>query len=162
MELKAATEADVPFIVEIEDSSEFREYIGKWTAEEHIGALRDSDTSYLIALDPSGSQIGYVILRGLESEHRSIELKRVAMLLPGQGNGKQVLRLVLKKVFEELGAHRLWLDVLESNLRAQHVYRSLGFQQDGMIPEGFFSDGKYHSLILMSLLDREYKAIYDR
>lgn len=84
------------------------------------------------------------------------------MLLPGQGNGKQVLRLVLKKVFEELGAHRLWLDVLESNLRAQHVYRGLGFQQDGILREAFFRDGKYQSLILMSLLDREYRAIYDR
>jgi diamine N-acetyltransferase len=162
MDLRAATEADISFIVEIEHSPEFHEYIAKWTVEEHQAALRDPNTGYLIALDSSGSQIGYVILRGLESEHRTIELIRVAMRLPGQGSGKHVLRLVLKKVFEELGAHRLWLDVLESNLRAQHVYLSLGFQQDGMIREGFFSDGKYHSLILMSLLDREYRAIYDR
>ena len=162
MELRAAKEADISFIVEIEHSPEFHEYIAKWTAEEHQAALRDPNTGYLIALDSSGGQIGYVILRGLESEHRSIELIRVAMRLPGQGNGKHVLRLVLKRVFEELGAHRLWLDVLESNLRAQHVYRSLGFQKEGVLREAFFRDGRYHSLFLMSLLESEYRAIYDR
>lgn len=102
MELRAATEADVPFIVEIEGSLEFREYIGKWTTEEHLAALGDPDTCYLMALDSSGRQIGYVILRGIDSEHRSIELKRVAMRLPGQGNGKQVLRLALKRYLKSL------------------------------------------------------------
>jgi len=162
MELRAATEADLSFIVEIEHSPEFREHIGKWTVEEHLAALCDPDTCYLIAADSSGSQIGYIILRGLKSEHRSIELKRVVMQSPGQGHGKEVLRLLLKKVFEEFSAHRLWLDVFESNHRAQHVYRSVGFQQEGILREAFFREGRYHSLFLMSLLDHEYRAIYDR
>jgi diamine N-acetyltransferase len=161
MQLRAATEADVPFIVVTEHSPQFREYIGTWTSEEHLAAMRDPDTRYFIALNDAGSELGYAILRGLSSEHRNIELKRVVMRSPGQGHGRQVLKFLLEKVFEEFGAHRLWLDVFESNLRARDVYLSLGFQQDGILRESIFRDGQYHSLLLMSLLDREYHAIHN-
>jgi RimJ/RimL family protein N-acetyltransferase len=158
MQLRPATEADLPFIVETEHAPMFSEYIGRWTSEEHAAAMREADTRYFIAQDDSGNALGYVILRGVQSEHRNIELKRVVMHSPGHGYGKQALRLLLKKVFEEFGTHRLWLDVFESNIRAQHVYRSLGFQQDGTFREAVYRDGKYHSLLLMSLLDHEYRA----
>lgn len=162
MELKEATETDLPFIIETEHSPEFRECIGRWAIEEHAAAMRDPDTRYLIALDDSGKKLGYAIVRGLQSEHHSIELKRIVIQPPGRGHGRKVLQLLLKKIFDEFGAHRLWLDVFEFNLRAQHVYRSLGFQQDGTFREAIFRDGKYHSLLLISILDREYRAAIDR
>jgi diamine N-acetyltransferase len=162
MKLRTVTRADVPFIVGTEHAPELREYIGTWTSEEHAAAMCDPDTHYLIALEDSGKPVGYIILRGLQSEHRNIELKRVVMISPGRGYGKEILRLLLSRVFDEFGAHRLWLDVFETNLRAQHVYRSLGFQHDGTFREAVFRDGKYHSLQLMSMLDREYRASCNR
>jgi RimJ/RimL family protein N-acetyltransferase len=159
MKLRAATAEDIPFIFETEHSPEFRECIGRWTRDEHEAAMRDPDTRYFIAIDDAGNSLGYVILCGLQSENHNIELKRIVIRAPGRGYGKQILQLLLGKVFGEFGAHRLWLDVFEFNLRAQHVYRSLGFQQDGIFREAVYRDGKYHSLLLMSMLDREYKPI---
>src|SRR5262249_20578236 len=132
MELSAATAEDIPFIVETENLPETRDYIRRWTPEEHATAMRDPDIRYIVALNDARRRIGFVILRGFQSEDRNIELKRVVMQSPGQGQGKQALRLLLKKAFEDFAAHRLWLDVFESNHRAQHVYRSLGFQQEGI------------------------------
>ena len=63
---------------------------------------------------------------------------------------------VIRIAFDELSAHRLWLDVFEHNARARHLYESLGFVQEGVLREAFYRDGKHYSLILMSLLDREY------
>lgn len=157
MRLRAATAEDIPFIFETEHLPQFREYIGQWTRDEHEAAMRDSDTRYYIAIGDSGDSLGYAILCGLQSEHRNVELKRIVIRTPGLGFGRQTLQLLLVKVFGEFGAHRLWLDVFESNLRAQHVYRSLGFQQDGIFREAVYRDGRYHSLLFMSLLDREYK-----
>lgn len=162
MKLKAATTTDIPFIVATEHAPELHEYIGTSTSEEHAAAMNDPDAHYLIALDGSGNSIGYVILRGLLSEHRNMELKRVVMASPGRGHGKEVLRLLLSKVFDEFGAHRLWLDVFETNLRAQHVYRSVGFQQDGVFREAVLRDGVFCTLLLMSMLDREYRVSGDR
>jgi RimJ/RimL family protein N-acetyltransferase len=53
----------------------------------------------------------------------------------------------VSKVFDELGAHRLWLDVFEHNARARHVYRSMGFAEEGV-------DG---SLVVMSMGEDEYR-----
>ena len=158
MELREATPADISFIVAVEQTPEFREYIGNWTHDEHAAAMRDPDARYFIALDNAENAVGYVILRGLQSEHRNLELKRVVMRSPGRGHGKQALQLLLKKIFDEFKAHRLWLDVFETNDRAQHLYRSLGFQQDGVFREAVYRDGKYHSLFLMSMLDHEYRG----
>lgn len=155
--LRDATETDIPWIVETECMPEFRTFIGRWTRDEHTSAMLDPDTRYFMVEDDSAEPLGYAILRGLLSSHRNIELKRIVIRLPGQGNGKQALSLLLKKVFEEFGAHRLWLDVFETNLRAQHVYRGFGFRQEGVLREAVYRDGEYHSLILMSLLDREYR-----
>jgi diamine N-acetyltransferase len=154
--LRDAIPSDIDSIIEIEHSPEFREYIGQWTSEEHSREMNDPGTRYFLALDDNESVIGYAILRGIRSEHRNLELKRITMRSPGRGHGRHVLQLLLEKAFREFGAHRLWLDVFETNLRAQHLYRSLGFQQDGVFREAVYRDGQFHSLFLMSMLDQEY------
>lgn len=78
---------------------------------------------------------------------------------PGQGAGRFMLNGILEYVFRELKAHRLWLDVFETNARAIHVYESLGFRREGVLREAIFRDGEYHTQILMSILDREYEAV---
>jgi diamine N-acetyltransferase len=66
---------------------------------------------------------------------------------------------ILDYVFQELKAHRLWLDVFETNKRAQHVYERLGFRREGILREAIFRDGEFHTQVLMSILDREYEAL---
>jgi RimJ/RimL family protein N-acetyltransferase len=66
---------------------------------------------------------------------------------------------ILDYVFRELKAHRLWLDVFETNTRAQHVYENLGFRHEGILREAIFRDGEFHNQRLMSILDREYEAL---
>jgi diamine N-acetyltransferase len=166
MHLRAATFDDVPQITAMEGLPEFRTFVGQWTEEEHRQKMASADVRYFVALsgqsevtDARQSQLtAFAILQGLESEHRSIELKRVVVKSPGQGRGRQILRELLAKVFHEFKAHRVWLDVFETNLRARHVYESLGFRYDGIFREANFRDGEYHSLCLMSMLDREYAA----
>lgn len=158
MQLKEAISLDISYIVSVEHKPEFREFIGNESIAEHEKALRDPGTRYVIAFDDENAKVGYAILRGVQSEHRNIELKRIVINAPGKGYGKQVLSSLLKKVFLELKAHRLWLDVYETNLRAQHVYRTLGFRQDGVFREAVYRDGRFHSLLLMSLLEDEYRS----
>jgi diamine N-acetyltransferase len=159
MNLREANETDIPIIVELEHAPGPSQYVSQWTREEHNAAMCNPDTRYFIAEDNSNMWLGYAILCGLQSEHRNIELKRIVMRSPGQGHGRQMLQMVLRKAFEEFKAHRVWLDVFEANLRAQHLYRSFGFQQDGILREAVCRAGKYHSLLLMSLLDREYRTV---
>ena len=60
--------------------------------------------------------------------------------------------------FRDLHAHRFWLDVKALNVRAQALYASEGFVEEGRLRESVKLAEGYESLIVMSLLDREYEA----
>jgi RimJ/RimL family protein N-acetyltransferase len=64
--------------------------------------------------------------------------------------------------FGDLRAHRFWLDVKSLNARALGLYASEGFVEEGRLRESVRVrlggvDG-YDTLIVMSMLDREYQA----
>jgi diamine N-acetyltransferase len=156
MLLRGARIEDVPQIMALERLTGYRMLVGSSSEEEHLQYLGCPDVRCFIAEQNANEVAGFAIICGLASEHRSLELKRIVVRVPGRGLGRQVLRLLLKKAFEEYGAHRLWLDVFENNLRAQRLYSSFGFRREGILREAVYRDGEYYSLILMSLLDREY------
>ena len=116
------------------------------------------DTRYFIVEIHPNTSAGFVILQGLVTLHRAIELKRVVLEVAGRGMGRRLMETILHKAFVELNAHKLWLDVYEQNARARHLYRSLGFREDGVLRDADYRDGHFCTLILMSLLEDEYAA----
>jgi diamine N-acetyltransferase len=72
------------------------------------------------------------------------------------------VRMLKQMAFRDLHAHRFWLDVKSLNTRALTLYASEGFVEEGRLREsvritGDAADG-YDSLVVMSMLDREYQA----
>ncbi len=76
--------------------------------------------------------------------------------------GRACVRLLKQMAFRDLHAHRFWLDVKQLNTRALALYASEGFVTEGCLRESVrvTADGAdgYDSLIVMSMLDREYQA----
>src|SRR5437762_11015396 len=114
MTLRRATPDDLPFLLKLERAYCDLGLLGADDPHVHECRLNDADCRYLI-VEEDGAAAGFVILRGLTSNNRCIELKRIAVAVPGRGLGRAVLNTILKIVFEELGAHRLWLDVFDHN-----------------------------------------------
>ncbi|HTZ56705.1 MAG TPA: GNAT family N-acetyltransferase [Acidobacteriaceae bacterium] len=158
MKFRNATAADIPQICALERLPQFRTLVGSWPEEEHLRTLANPDAAYLVVESLQGQVEAFAILRGLQSEHRAIELKRIVVGTPDGGIGKELLAEVAERAFGALGAHRLFLDVFVSNGRARYVYESFGFQKEGIMREAVYRDGQWHSLILMSLLENEYRA----
>lgn len=154
---RTAVEEDLAFLIEIEKRFHNEGFIGHDTREAHVSRMGEVDSMYLI-FEQDGRAIGYAILRGLESPHNSIELKRIAVAEPGLGVGRAALETVLGIAFGELRAHRLWLDVFVDNERARRAYRSLGFVEEGVQRESSLRRGSYRSQVLMSMLEPEYRA----
>ncbi|HEY1499380.1 MAG TPA: GNAT family protein [Acidobacteriaceae bacterium] len=158
MELRPARVDDIQAIMVMERLPACGAFVGNWTDEEHRTRLASGDCGYFVAELRAGEIAGFAILRGLTSPHRSVRLQRIVVAKPGNGIGRLMLCGILDHVFREVNAHRLWLDVFESNTRAQHVYASLGFRREGVLREAILRDGEYHTQLLMSILDREYEA----
>ena len=103
--------------------------------------------------------MGYLILAGLENANLSIELRRIVVTDKSKGYGKEALRLIKKLAFEQLKAHRLWLDVKGHNLRAKHIYEFEGFVVEGVLRECVKIEETFESLVVMSMLCSEYHKI---
>ncbi|HEX3894387.1 MAG TPA: GNAT family protein [Terracidiphilus sp.] len=158
MLLRAAVTDDIPAILQIEQTPLARTYVGQWTEQRHLATLTGGDARYLVNASETGSLQAYVILRGFSEDSSAIELKRVVVAMPERGLGRKVVTEVQRMVFEEMGAHRLFLDVFEDNARARHLYESLGFTYEGVMRDAANRDGVWYNLHLMSMLENEYRG----
>ena len=53
--------------------------------------------------------------------------------------------------------HRVDLKVLDYNKRAIRCYEKCGFKIDGILRDSAFIEGSFHSDIIMSILEDEWK-----
>ena len=154
---KQTSETDLDFVMVMERAPENAPFIRQWSIQEHRSAISDDNMAHLIVENASNNKvIGYVILIGLENPDKSIELKRIVIEEKNRGFGKEALQLVEKMAFENLGAHRLWLEVMENNDRAIKLYESEGFTLEGVHRESLKQGENYVSLRVMSMLTHEY------
>lgn len=157
--LLRTTENDLDFVLSAEQSAENRSFVTVWAREQHLGAITSEDLSHLIIENTAdGSRVGYIILAGLADANESIEFRRIVVTEKGKGYGKEALRLVKKLAFEDLKAHRLWLDVKVHNVHARHLYESEGFVAEGVLRECVKTEVGFESLVVMSILTGEYHS----
>jgi RimJ/RimL family protein N-acetyltransferase len=159
--LRPTMSSDLDFVISVEQDTANRPFITPWDRTQHEGAIRFPDfRHFIVEAGPGYPSAGFVILQGCRNPHRSIELKRIVLspAQQGQGIGRACLRRLAQMAFRDLGAHRFWLDVKALNVRAQALYRSEGFVEEGRLRESVRTDDGYDSLIVMSMLAQEHTA----
>ena len=157
IELRRTTENDLPYVLSAEGDDDSSRFIAVWPEEKHRAALDDTNIAHLIiAFKPHSQPIGFVILAGVQGEHRSIEFMRIVVTDKGKGYGRAAVRAIKRHAFETLSAHRLWLDVKEQNTRARAVYEKEGFHYEGTLRECLKGPEGFESLMVMSILEQEY------
>ncbi|WP_084219624.1 GNAT family N-acetyltransferase [Jeotgalibacillus soli] len=67
-----------------------------------------------------------------------------------KGYGTEALKL-LDYGFGMLNLHRIELDVYNHNDRGMHVYKKIGFKQEGILRVYLFINHRYYDLIMMSI-----------
>ena len=154
--------SDLDWVVSVETDSANLPFITPWDRTQHEGAIRFPDSRHFIVETGDGAaRAGFVILQGCRNPNRSVELKRIVLQPKGQGLGRACVRLLKRMAFRDLAAHRFWLDVKALNTRAVALYASEGFVEEGRLRESVrtpTSQSGWDSLVLMSMLDREYEA----
>lgn len=157
IQLRATTANDLDDVHLMENDAENSPFIGNWTLDQHRESLSNSDIHHFIIEDCiEKKRIGYAIIKGLESPHKSLELMRIVSAIKGRGIGRQAIRKIQEWAFSDQNAHRLWLDVRTNNPRAKHLYESCGFKVEGELRECIFEDQQFHSLYVLSILKQEF------
>ena len=155
--LKKTTIEDLDFVIQTENHRENKDFVMSWTLKQHRDSLLDEDKLHLIIETSDKKRIGYAILAGLKNINSSIELVRIVIADKGKGYGRTSIKAIQKYTFENLNAHRLWLDVKDYNERARYLYQSTGFVEEGRLRECIKNGDRYESLIIMSILQKEYR-----
>jgi RimJ/RimL family protein N-acetyltransferase len=128
------------------------------TRHEHADRL-----DLAIVEKASGEYAGEVVLNDLDQVNRSCGLR--IGLRPGfrdRGLGSEAVRLVLEYAFDQVGLHRIALEVFSFNQRAQAVYERAGFVREGALRDALLWDGEFHDAIVMSILAHEWRVAASR
>jgi RimJ/RimL family protein N-acetyltransferase len=125
-----------------------------WSTNDTDGAVGFS----VVSVD-TGELAGHASLWGATVRRRCATLG--VLLGPehrGRGLGRETLRLMLRYGFQEMGLHRVQLEVWAFNDRALRCYRSAGFVEEGRRRQVTFHDGRWHDEVLMAVLRAEWSA----
>jgi diamine N-acetyltransferase len=132
-------------------------FITPWERTQHEAAIRFPDFRHFVIEGGEGLEpVGFLILIGCRSRNQSLELKRMVVQHKGQGYGRAALRVAKKVAFDDLAAHRFWLDVRTHNVRAKALYDGEGFVQEGLLRESVRGADGFESLVVMSMLQSEF------
>jgi len=134
-----------------------KESIAAWLKK--ISHVHDDRVDLMIALLDTDELIGEVVLNELDPINRSANIRIVVSARhSNKGYGSEAMRLMLKHGFEDLKLHRIELGVYAFNPRALHVYEKLGFKREGVKRDAIYTDGRFHDMILMAMLEEEFRA----
>lgn len=74
-----------------------------------------------------------------------------------KGYGKEILKEILRFVFEKMNLHRVEAEVNESNSAGSRLVEGLGFKREGILREAKYTKGSYENIIRYGLLKKEYQ-----
>jgi len=74
-----------------------------------------------------------------------------------KGYGIEAMELLINYGFNTLNLNRLQLSVYDFNIPAIKLYKKVGFIEEGRKRKAHFVNGKYHDLIIMGILNEEWK-----
>lgn len=160
LHLRQAEERDIDYIMSLEEDPENLKFIVPFTREMHLAVIRSGEDSMdvLVERKDTGEPVGYLWVAGLRNTSHEIEWTHVIIGKKGQGYGHEAMKLLKLWTFEVMKAHRAWMDCKDYNARALHLYEAEGMVREGLIRETILTEGRYENLVILGILDREYRA----
>ena len=148
---------DLDYVQSVETDMHNLPFITPWERTQHEAAIRFPDFRHFIVEGGEDfSPVGFVLLIGCRNPNHSIELKRMVIAAKGAGFGRAALRMAKKIAFDDLGAHRFWLDVKSRNARAKALYDGEGFVVEGALRDAVKTVDGFETMIVMSMLRSEF------
>jgi RimJ/RimL family protein N-acetyltransferase len=161
VELRRAKPPDAGFLLELLADDDVRQFLGPRTAATHDDVLEEIERSlaepgnfgrFVIELD--GKPAGMLGFHLLSERNRIARLERLAVhpRFRGRRLADEAARMFQRHLLEELGFHRLELEIYAFNERAcAHAERS-GFVREGRKRKAYLKDGEWVDSVLYALV----------
>lgn len=160
VELRRANPSDADFLVDLSTDAEVRPFLGRIasTREEMLEEIERSLAEphafgrFVIELD--GEPAGAIGFHLTNERHRTARLERLAVQprFRGRRLADDGARLFQRHLFEELGFHRIEMEIYSFNERAcAHAERS-GFTREGRKRKAYLKNDEWVDSVLYAML----------
>lgn len=138
-----------------------REYERKWVEEAIFGT---DSLKFGVCVEENQKLIGLVSLSDVNWINRSAQ---AGWMIGdkgswGMGFATEAVLQLLDFGFHERGLHRISCSILESNSASRRVAAKCGYQEEGLLRDVVFKRGKFHNLVVLSVLNHEFAGIWKR
>lgn len=170
--LRKLENKDVPFMLEWMKDEETKHYFQKDMSritEEQArlfvtnssNLIEDGVTlNYAVVIDTDDEYLGTISLKELDLKNKNAEYAvSFRKCAQGQGVALEATKLLLSKAFGEMGLHRVYLNVLTTNIRANKFYEKVGFKFEGTSREMVFHEGKFKDLNWYAMTEDDYNKL---
>lgn len=126
--------------------------------EEWIETKTSNENEVSFMIEYKDETVGEIALIDI---HKYYRRARFGFLMHpdyhGKGIGTKSLQMLLDYGFNQLNLHKIEGGHYEGNEASRRVQEKLGFQEEGRKRDEKFVDGEYKDLVLMSILEDEWK-----
>lgn len=115
---------------------------------------QDDRADYAVLRAEDGVFLGEAVLNELdeESARANFRIGLAGQEVYGRGYGTEATRLILDYAFDQVGLHRVELEVYAFNPRAQRSYEKSGFVREGVRRQALRWEGTWYDVIVMGIL----------
>jgi len=140
-----------------------RKYMEEWLQKVSIRSpLREGHLVLTVEEKETHDFLGIARLEDIRFPHNRGEVG-ISIYDPekrGKGYGTDAMLVMLGVGFNIIGLNSIYLDTMEDNERAIHVFEKIGFKRVGILRETEFMDGKRKGLQIMDILRKEFLEKY--
>jgi diamine N-acetyltransferase len=145
-----------------EDLSSFFRFDANKTNEQTVmsfieKSMSDEKNKHLAITNGNDEYLGTISLKNLDYKNSiaeyAISLRKKAI---GSDIAKRATDTLLYIAFFELGLHKVYLNVISSNIRAVRFYEKYGFKYEGEFEEHVIIQGRYENLKWYGLLKKRF------
>lgn len=163
--LRPVEEDDHPFLVELHNDPQVLHNLTHpepITMEQHLRwwERTKSDRRQLrLVFVAFGHKAGMAKFYDYDAMNRSIVLGAdIHKDHRGKGWAQFLWTLMLERCFEGFNVHRVGLTTAEYNAVGQHIYKKLGFREEGRLRESLYRDGQFHDQLCMFMTEGDWRA----
>lgn len=129
---------------------------------DEIKDFSTNSRTYFAVETLDGVLIGRMNLNSIDEKNGTFE---IAILIDrdhrGKGYATSAMKLVLKYGFMEKRLNKYCASILEGNEGSIAMHKKLGCEQEAVLKQNIYTNGKYYSELLFGLLKEDYLKIIE-
>lgn len=170
--LRAQTRDDMQLICDMFNDPELEGYVVGWAFplsfeqqnkwfDNNIGDQRNH--RFIIETEEEGP-VGIATLTDIDWKNRTAYhgIKLANKKTRVKGIGTDTVMALERYVFDELGLHRLDGSRFKDNIGSEKLYKKCGWKDEGVQRECVYKNGEFKDLILMGVLESDYREAAER